>query len=106
MSLYSAEGFDEVAEYLAKELAATPLYDVKAVQVKLKTALLLLSGSSDQHTQIKNIAARKNEYKAILLRKDEELKAWKSIVRELVGENAMAPYYERIREVQSAPVLT
>lgn len=93
---------DEAANYLAKELASTPLYDLKAVQAKLKTALLLLTGNNEQHEQIRNIAGQKNEYKAILLRKDAELKEWKGIVRDLVGESAMAPYYERIREVQRA----
>jgi len=92
------ELIENISKYLSEELSKTNFYDVKEIELKIKSSLIVLLDKKleSQHTiALKN---KTNSHIRITKRNEIELKFWKDVLRDILPEDSMNIYYSQIDE--------
>lgn len=92
------ELIESISKYLSQELSKTNLYDIKEIELKIKSSLVILL---DKKLETEHTISLKNKTKnhiRISKRNEIELKFWKDALRGIIGESSMSDYYSKIDE--------
>jgi hypothetical protein len=85
-----------VAEYLARDLAETSLYDIKKVKTKIKTALTLLLDKNIGEKTLFNLRAKVSNHVRHAEKMQIENRYWKTVAKSILSETEMQEHYNKL----------
>jgi hypothetical protein len=93
------QDLDYMANYLAEDLANVNVYDVNLIKAKIKASLRIILDTKKENINVKTDNDLKSKVGRLVLTnklKDIELKFWKQSLRQIVSEQGMKQYYDKI----------